>query len=115
MLLIKNGLLYLAQLLLDCITDNEPKVKLIEMRNNENESILDYAKTENIPNVINWIQNAGGMDDEKDEYDDGEMRKTKENKYAKYQGISVVLDGVDETDDTDITHQEHQRYLSTPL
>ena len=56
-LLCKNGLIYLAQKLLNKITDKKEKLKLIEMKNNENESVLDYAKSENIPNFVKFVEN----------------------------------------------------------
>ena len=45
-----------AEKLLNKITNKEERLKLINMKNNKNESILDYFESRNITNMIQWIQ-----------------------------------------------------------
>merc|ERR1712176_851391 len=56
MQLIENGLVFLAQKLLDKVSDKAKKLKLIQMENNEKMNILDYVKERDIPAVDEWIQ-----------------------------------------------------------
>eukprot|EP01083_Nonionella_stella_P151407 483661_1 len=55
--LIGRGYRLLAQQLLDKITEKEKRLHLIQMKNNENKTVLDLAKENGAPRVIDWIQN----------------------------------------------------------
>eukprot|EP01084_Bolivina_argentea_P181177 312942_1 len=57
MLLIKRGFISLAEKLLNKIDDKKEKLRLIQMKDSNNKTILDHASDANIPNIVKWIEN----------------------------------------------------------
>lgn len=51
------GSLYFAEKLLKKITKKEEKLRLIAMKDENNQSILDWAKESRIPNVVQFLEN----------------------------------------------------------
>ena len=56
MLLVRKGLLYLAERLLSKVTDKAVKLQLMETENTEKQSIETYAKQQGVPRIIKWIK-----------------------------------------------------------